>query len=279
MDSSIRVLSTLALEGAVGRLAGTDQAEGGARIDADFAPTLALLDRIRCGEGADVVILTRQGLDELLREGRVLADSCVDLARSYVGLAVKADAARPHISTEAALRAALLGTRAVAYSQLGASAILFAQLIERLGIAGFAGGGADAEGVRGGALNLPPLGRNLPAMRMPRNLFVLVAAVALAGPALAHAQSADLVLCDRVAACPADPDKPADVKGVPDVAPADIATAIKFCKISAGTSRRAMYQLGRAYAAKGQLPEAIGAWRKAADKGSSTAMVELGVLY
>ena len=87
------------------------------------------------------------------------------------------------------------------------------------------------------------------------------------------------MLCDRLAADPADPDKPADVKGTPDVAPSDIATAIKFCKVASGSSRRALYQLGRAYAANRQLPEAIGAWRKAADKGSTSAMVELGVLY
>jgi uncharacterized protein len=100
-----------------------------------------------------------------------------------------------------------------------------------------------------------------------------------AAPTLARAQSADLVLCDRLAADPADPDKPADVKGAPDVAPSDVATAIKYCRIAAGSSRRALYQLGRAYAANRQLPEAIGAWRKAADKGSTSAMVELGVLY
>jgi molybdate transport system substrate-binding protein len=105
------------------------------RIDADFAPTLALLDRLRGAEAADVVILTREGLDELAREGRVVADSCVDLARSYVGLAVKAGAVRPDIATELALRAALLGARSAAYSRIGASGILFAQLIERLGIA------------------------------------------------------------------------------------------------------------------------------------------------
>jgi molybdate transport system substrate-binding protein len=135
MDSSIRVLSTLAPKGAVGRFAEAYETESGTRIDADFAPTLALLDRIRRGEGADVVILTREGLDELVREGRVAADSCVDLARSYVGLAVNAGATRPDVSTEAALREALLGARVVAYSQLGASGILFAHLIERLGIA------------------------------------------------------------------------------------------------------------------------------------------------
>jgi TPR repeat protein len=94
----------------------------------------------------------------------------------------------------------------------------------------------------------------------------------------AHAQSADLVLCDRLAADPTDPDKPADVKGTRDIAPSDIATAIKFCKVASATSRRALYQLGRAYAANRQMPEAIGAYRKAADKGNTAAMVELGVL-
>jgi TPR repeat protein len=106
-----------------------------------------------------------------------------------------------------------------------------------------------------------------------------VAIIAVAAPAIAYAQSADLVLCDRVAADPSDPDKPADVKGMPDIAAADIATAIKYCKNAANGSRRAMYQLGRAYAANRQMPEAIAAWRKASDKGSSSAMVELGVLY
>lgn len=94
----------------------------------------------------------------------------------------------------------------------------------------------------------------------------------------ARAQSAALALCDRVAADPTDPDRPADVKGTDTIAAGDIATAIKFCKVAAGASRRAMYELGRAYAANRQLPEAAGAYRKAADKGSTSGMVELGVL-
>jgi uncharacterized protein len=115
--------------------------------------------------------------------------------------------------------------------------------------------------------------------RIAFSAIAIAALTSLAGPSELKAQSADLVLCDRVAADPADPDKPADVKGVPDVAPSDVPTAIKFCKMASGASRRALYQLGRAYAANRQLPEAIGAWRKAADKGSTSAMVELGVLY
>jgi molybdate transport system substrate-binding protein len=134
MENVVRLLSTLALMGAVRSLAGRYQAELGTRIDADFAPTLGLLDRLRGGEAADVVILTREGLDELASEGTVVADSRVDLARSYVGIAVKAGARHPDIATESALRATLLGAR-VAYSRIGASGIFFAQLIERMGIA------------------------------------------------------------------------------------------------------------------------------------------------
>ncbi len=115
--------------------------------------------------------------------------------------------------------------------------------------------------------------------RRPWFLPALVFGAALLAPAAAHSQSADLVLCDRVAADPADPDKPRDVRGVNEIASSDIATAIKFCKTASGSSRRAMFALGRAYAAGGQSQEAIAAFRRAADKGSTAAMVELGVMY
>ena len=135
MKNVVRVLSTLALKGAVQNLAGPFEAAGGARIDADFAPTLGLLDRLQSGESADVVILTREGLDGLAAQGSVVAETCVDLARSYVGIAVKAGADHPDIATVTALRATLLGAKSVAYSRIGASGIFFAQLIERIGIA------------------------------------------------------------------------------------------------------------------------------------------------
>jgi molybdate transport system substrate-binding protein len=135
MQNVVKVLSTLALMGAVRSFSERYEAEFGARIEVDFAPTVALLERLRGGEGADVVILTRQALDELAAEGSVAADSRVDLARSYVGVAVKAGAPCPDIATETALRATLLSARSVAYSRIGASGIFFAQLIERMGVA------------------------------------------------------------------------------------------------------------------------------------------------
>src|SRR5205085_1676955 len=118
------------------------------------------------------------------------------------------------------------------------------------------------------------------AARMKKPVvFAMYLGLAAIGLSIAHGQSADLVLCDRLAADPADPDKPADIKGVNEIVAADVATAIRFCKIAAGSSRRAMYELGRAYAANRQQAEALSAFRKAADKGSSSAMVELGVMY
>jgi len=106
---------------------------------------------------------------------------------------------------------------------------------------------------------------------------LLACTLVIAAPP-ARGQSADLALCDRIAADPTDPDKPNDVPGVKDVAAADVATAIKHCRAASAKSRRAMYQLGRAYAVNQQWPEAVAAFRQAAGKGSTSAMVELGVL-
>jgi molybdate transport system substrate-binding protein len=135
MENSVRLLSTLALAGAVRALAARYQAVSGARIDADFAPTVRLLERLKEGESPDVLILTQEGLAGLVSAGSVVAESCVDLARSWVGLAVKAGQPQPDISTEAALRSTLLAARSVAYSRLGASGIFFAQLIAKMDIA------------------------------------------------------------------------------------------------------------------------------------------------
>lgn len=131
----IRMLSTLGLMGAMRSLSSAFETASGIKVDADFAPTLALVKRLRAGEAADLVILTREGLDEMIGEGRVVAESAADLARSFVGIAVRAGQAHPDIATEAALRRTLLAARSVAYSRLGASGVYFAQLLVRMGIA------------------------------------------------------------------------------------------------------------------------------------------------
>jgi molybdate transport system substrate-binding protein len=135
MENAVRVLSTLALKGAMTSLAAAFKAQSGAAISADFAPTLNLLERLRRGETADVVILTQEGLTDLVAQGVVVPGTAVDLVRSWVGVAVKAGQSHPDISSEEAFRTVLLAARSVAYSRLGASGIYFARLIAKLGIA------------------------------------------------------------------------------------------------------------------------------------------------
>jgi hypothetical protein len=87
-------------------------------------------------------------------------------------------------------------------------------------------------------------GRKFTGMKRPGAVSIaLIASLGLMPgltPLHAHAQSADLVLCDRVAAAPDDPDRPKDVAGAPAIAPSDIAIAIKYCRVASASSRRAM---------------------------------------
>ncbi len=96
------------------------------------APT-TIPNRLRRGEVYDVVIMAREGLDELIREGRVAAGSRVDLARSMIGVAVRAGAPRPDIGSVDALKRALAQAQSVAYSS-SASGVYLKGLFERLGL-------------------------------------------------------------------------------------------------------------------------------------------------
>ncbi len=220
MPNTVRLLSTLALKGAVLSLAARYQAEAGAAIDADFAPTGPLLDRLRAGEAADVVILTREGLEGLKAEGTVVAESCVDLARSFVGLAVKAGADHPDIATEPAFRAALLAAHSVAYSGLGASGIFFAQLIERMGIA--AEINARASIIRQGFTAERLLTGEADLAVQQISELKLVAGIEVVGPIPLHLQNPPVFSAGRIAASknPVYADRLLKFLASPEVAPA-----------------------------------------------------------
>ena len=133
-------------------------------------------------------------------------------------------------------------------------------------------------------------------MSMTNKCPALIAAILLAalangaGPAMSASKArvdaltapADIATCDRLAAHPGDPDKPADVKGSLDIAPPDVATALKACKTAAAAPdapRRVQFELGRAYEFNRQPASAAIAYRKAVEAGSTSAMVGLGALY
>jgi molybdate transport system substrate-binding protein len=95
----------------------------------------AIPTRLARGETADVVILDGGAADELGRRGLVRADSKVELARSLIGMVVRASAAKPDIGSVEALRATLLAAKSIAYSDSGSGTYLSTTLFPKLGIA------------------------------------------------------------------------------------------------------------------------------------------------
>lgn len=93
-------------------------------------------NRIRRGERADVVIVPEAALEALIKEGLVLADSRVPLARSGIGIAVRAGMTKPDISSVEALKQTLLRAKSIAYSASVSGLYLSDELFPRLGIAG-----------------------------------------------------------------------------------------------------------------------------------------------
>ncbi|SNT39268.1 molybdate transport system substrate-binding protein [Tardiphaga sp. OK246] len=91
--------------------------------------------RLARGEPADVLIMVGYALGDLVSKGKVVADSRVDLADSPIGVAVKEGAPKPDLSSADTLKAALLKTRTVAYSDSASGVYVSKEMFEKLGIA------------------------------------------------------------------------------------------------------------------------------------------------
>ena len=131
----IEVLSTLALRGVLTEVAADFLARTGLAVAAGYKSTNAQLLAISQGATADMAIITRPAIDQLVGEGKIVAGSTADIAQSGVGLAVRAGAPKPDIATVEAFRHTLLAAKSIAFSRIGASGIHFGEVIERLGIA------------------------------------------------------------------------------------------------------------------------------------------------
>ena len=134
--SSVAVMSGLALEVAVNRwLKPSFEVASPFRLEIDWRPTTALMKSIGEGQRADVIIAIDGAMDRLCADRIVRPETRVCLADSILGVGVREGAPKPDVSTVEAFKRALVGARAVAYSQAGASGIYFTGLVERLGIA------------------------------------------------------------------------------------------------------------------------------------------------
>ena len=134
----LKVLTTGAFREIVTQVAAEHERATGERISVLGGTSGALQKRVAGGEAFDVLVLTPAAAQALEASGQVAAGSVIPLARTGMGVAVKAGAPLPDISTTDKFRQALLAARAVAYSDPaagGSSGIYFDRLLERLGIA------------------------------------------------------------------------------------------------------------------------------------------------
>ena len=104
------------------------------KVATTWAGTNDIKKRMAAGETYDLVIMAGPALDELVKQGKIVPGSRVDLAKSGVGVAVRAAAPKPDISSGDALKRALLAAKSIAYSS-GSSGVYMEGLFRRLGIA------------------------------------------------------------------------------------------------------------------------------------------------
>jgi len=129
---AIAVLSSLALKGVLEKLRPAFEQSLAARLDLRFDATQAILAQRTAGFDADLLVLTAEAMEELRNSGQVR--QVRKLGSSGVGIAVRAGAPRPDVSSVEALKRALVSAASVAHSRVGASGIYFAALLERLDI-------------------------------------------------------------------------------------------------------------------------------------------------
>lgn len=134
MTTLLRGISSMATRQLLIELGAAYQQLAGQGVAIESVGGVDAVRRVQSGEALDVVILASDALDKLITSGHVLAGSKVDLVRSGVAVAARAGAPRPDISSEAAVRAAVLQARSLSYST-GPSGVALAQLFEHWGIA------------------------------------------------------------------------------------------------------------------------------------------------
>jgi molybdate transport system substrate-binding protein len=138
MATTLKVYSTIGVRGPVEAFVPQLEQACGSMLAITWGTAPMLVKRIEAGEMADVLILSRAGIETLKKQGKVAPGSDVTLASSGVAIAVKAGRAKPDISNSEALKRTLLAAKSISYSHPdagGASGVYFAKLIERMGIA------------------------------------------------------------------------------------------------------------------------------------------------
>ncbi|MES2283259.1 MAG: substrate-binding domain-containing protein [Pseudomonadota bacterium] len=130
----LKLISSMATRQVLAELAAAWQKSSGVEVNIESVGGVDAARRVQAGEAFDGAVLASDAIDKLIASGQAVPGSRVDLVRSSVAIAVKAGAARPDISTEAALRSAIEAAPTIGYST-GPSGTALVKLFEKWGIA------------------------------------------------------------------------------------------------------------------------------------------------
>jgi molybdate transport system substrate-binding protein len=138
--AEVRVMISGGLTAAYNALVPEFERVTGNKVITAYGPSMgtttnAIPMRLERGEPADVLILVGYALGDLIKQGKVVPDSRVDLVNSKIGIAVKSGALRPDISSADALKRALLAAKTVAYSDSASGVYISTEMFGKLGIA------------------------------------------------------------------------------------------------------------------------------------------------
>jgi molybdate transport system substrate-binding protein len=135
--AEIKLLCALGMKDVVDDLGPKFERASGHKLAIKFGTLGEVVKLVQGGESADVVIIPRQGIDTLVKDGKAASGNVSTLASSNIVLVVRKGAPKPDISSPEALKRALLAAKSITYGNPadgGASGIHFAKVVERLGI-------------------------------------------------------------------------------------------------------------------------------------------------
>src|SRR6185369_4623996 len=114
--AEIKVLSSIATKEAYLELVPQFENSSGHKVSTTWSGTTAIMQRMAAGERYDLVMISSTELDELIRQGKIVSGSRVDMAKSGIGVAVRAGAPKPDIGSADALKKTLLAAKTVGYT-------------------------------------------------------------------------------------------------------------------------------------------------------------------
>jgi molybdate transport system substrate-binding protein len=131
--TTLKLVSSMATREVLGELAALYERETQQPVATEAGGGVDVAKRVQAGEAVDIVVLASNVIDKLIADGKVLAGSRVDLVQSGVSIAVRAGAQTPDISSEEAVKRAVLAAKTLSYST-GPSGVYLEKMFARWGV-------------------------------------------------------------------------------------------------------------------------------------------------